>query len=148
VQALVQSNAKFEEAIVGREAINSPAYHVPIAGFAQITVGRPGETTLYVSGLTARTADGTVVGVGDMAAQARQVLVNMTNILEAAGATLADVVQIRSYVTDITRWDAIEPIWREYWGDVWPASTLVEINRLFDESQMIEMEAIARIEKP
>ena len=130
---------------MGREAINSPQYHVPIDGFSQIIVGRPGESTLYVSGLTSRTADGTIVGVGDMALQAGQVLENMTNILHAAGATLDDVVQIRSYVTDIGRWDEIEPVWRSYWGEVWPASTLVQIDRLFDERQMIEMEAVARI---
>ena len=130
---------------MGREAINSPQYHVPIDGFSQIIVGRPGESTLYVSGLTSRTADGTIVGVGDMALQASQVLENMTNILHAAGATLDDVVQIRSYVTDIGRWDEIEPVWRSCWGEVWPASTLVQIDRLFDERQMIEMEAVARI---
>ena len=133
---------------MGRDAINSPDYQVPIDAFSQIIVGRPGETTLYVSGLTSRTADGTIVGEGDMAIQARQVLENMTNILGAAGATLDDVVQIRTYVTDITQWDAIERVWRGHWGDVWPASTLVQINRLFDELQMIEMEAIARIEAP
>ncbi len=88
---------------MGREAINSPQYHVPIDGFSQIIVGRPGESTLD------------------------------------------DVVQIRSYVTDIGRWDEIEPVWRSYWGEVWPASTLVQIDRLFDERQMIEMEAVARI---
>ena len=133
---------------MGRDAINSPEYGVPIDGFSQVILGRPGETTLYVSGLTSRTADGTIVGVGNMASQARQVLENMSNILRSAGATLADVVQIRTYVTDITQWDSIEPIWRGYWGDVWPASTLVQIDRLFDQEQMIEMEAIARIEAP
>lgn len=132
---------------VGRTAINSPEYHVPIDGFAQIIAAEPGTRTLYVSGLTSRTADGTIVGIDDMAAQARQVLINMANVLDAAGATLDDVVQIRTYVTDISLWNEIEPVWRGYWGEVWPASTLVEIERLFDPRQMIEMEAIARIER-
>ncbi len=131
---------------MGRKAINSPEYHVPIDGFAQIITSEPDTATLYVSGLTSRTADGTIVGIDDMAAQARQVLVNMTRVLEAAGAALDDVVQIRTYVTDITQWDVIEPVWREYWGEVWPASTLMQIDRLFDPRQMIEMEAIARVE--
>ncbi|MCY4622512.1 MAG: RidA family protein [bacterium] len=131
---------------MGRKAINSPEYHVPIDGFAQIITSEPDTATLYVSGLTSRTADGTIVGIDDMAAQARQVLVNMTHVLEAAGAALDDVVQIRTYVTDITQWDVIEPVWREYWSEVWPASTLVQIDRLFDPRQMIEMEAIARVE--
>ncbi|MXW56114.1 MAG: RidA family protein [Gemmatimonadales bacterium] len=137
-----------EEVSVGRKAINSPEYHVPIDGFAHIIAAEGDTSTLYVSGLTSRTADGTIVGIDDMAAQARQVLVNMANVLDSAGATLDDVVQIRTYVTDITLWDVIEPVWREQWGDVWPASTLVQIERLFDPRQMIEMEAIARIGSP
>ena len=128
-----------------RDAVNSSAYDVPIEGFSQLIVGRPGETTLYVSGLTARDAEGTIVGIGDAVAQTRQVLENMKNVLASAGASLDDVVQIRTYVTDITTWDAVEPVWREYWGEVWPASTLVEIRRLFDDRQLIEMEAIARV---
>lgn len=130
---------------MSRNAINSPDYDVPIAGFSQIIVGDPGERTLYVSGLTSRADDGTIVGVGDLAAQTRQVMENMENILAAAGASLDDVVQIRTYVTDITQWEAIEGVWRGYWGEVWPASALVEVVRLFDERMMIEMEAIARI---
>ena len=128
-----------------RKAINSDEYDVPIDGFSHMIVGLPGETTLYVSGLTSRTADGTIVGLGDMAVQARQVMENMAKILDAAGATLDDVRQIRTYVTDITKWDSIEQVWRDYWGEQWPASTLVQIARLFDERQMIEMEAIARV---
>ncbi len=130
---------------MNRRAINSDEYDVPIDGFSHIVVGEPGETTLYVSGLTSRTADGTIVGIGDMAEQARQVMENMASILAAAGATLDDVRQIRTYVTDITTWDVIDPVWRSYWGEHWPASTMVQISRLFDERQMIEMEAIARI---
>lgn len=128
-----------------RKAINSPDYSVPIVGFSQI-IAAESVRTLYVSGLTSRTADGTIVGIGDMGAQARQVMENMSVVLAAAGATLEDVVQIRTYVTDISQWDAIEAAWRGYWGDVWPASTLVQIDRLFDTAQMIEMEAIATID--
>lgn len=129
-----------------RKALNSPDYHVPIDGFSQIIVGETTGRTLYVSGLTSRTSDGTIVGVGSMAAQAQQVMENMKVVLAAAGATLDHVVQIRTYVTDISSWDDIEKVWRGYWGEVWPASTLVQIDRLFDPTQMIEMEAIARIE--
>ncbi len=129
-----------------RKALNSPDYHVPIDGFSQIIVGETTGRTLYVSGLTSRTSDGTIAGVGSMAAQARQVMENMKVVLAAAGATLDHVVQIRTYVTDIASWDDIEKVWRGYWGEAWPASTLVQINRLFDPTQMIEMEAIARIE--
>lgn len=133
---------------VTRNVVNSSAYDVPIKGFSQVIVGRPGEITLYVSGLTARDADGTIVGIGDVVRQTRQVFENMKSVLASAGATLDDVVQIRTYVVDITTWDVIDPVWRRYWGKVWPASTLVEVRRLFDERQLIEMEAIARIPDP
>ncbi|MDH4116739.1 MAG: Rid family hydrolase [Acidimicrobiia bacterium] len=124
-----------------RRAVNSPDYHVPIDGFSQIVEVPAGTRLLYVSGLTSRTADGSIVGVGDPTAQMRQIFENLTLILASAGATLDDVVSIRTYVTDITVWDRIEPVWHRHWGDVWPASTLVQITRLFDERQLIELEA-------
>ena len=98
---------------------------------------------LFVSGLTSRTADGTIVGVDDVAVQMRQVFENMRLILADAGASLNDVVQIRTFVRDIAQWSRIEPIWSEYWGQTWPASTLVQVARLFDERQLVEMEAVA-----
>ena len=131
---------------MARQAINSPEYKVPLDGFSHIITAPPGLAPLYVSGLTSRRGDGEIVAVGDMRGQARQVMENMRNVLFAANATLDDVVQIRTFVTDITEWDAIEEVWREYWGDHWPASTLVQIERLYDERQMIEMEAVALVE--
>jgi enamine deaminase RidA (YjgF/YER057c/UK114 family) len=128
-----------------RTAINSPDYTVPIDGFSQVVIGTPGAQSLFVSGLTARSRDGSIVAPDDMAGQARQVLENLRTVVEAAGATLDDVVQIHTYVTDITLWDDIESVWRDYWGRVWPASTLVQIERLFDERMMIEMDATALI---
>ena len=131
-----------------RQAINSPDYDVPIAGFSQIIVGKAGHTPLFVSGLTARTENGTIVGEGDLEAQTRQVCDNLRNVLRSAGATLDDVVQIRTFVRDITQWDILESVWRSYFGEVWPASTLVQISRLYDERQLVEMEAIALVADP
>jgi enamine deaminase RidA (YjgF/YER057c/UK114 family) len=128
-----------------RDAVNSPDYHVPIDGFSQLIRGRPGATPLYLSGLTARLSDGTIVAEGDVAGQLVQILENMDTILAAAGATLDDVVSIRTFMLDITRWVEIEPILRRFWGDVWPASTLVEVTRLFDPRHLIEMECVALI---
>lgn len=128
---------------MSRNAVNSAHYSIPVDGFSQVVVGQHGARLLFVSGLTARESDGSIVSEGDMSGQTRQVMENMKTILQAAGATLDDVVQIRTFVTDITRWSEIETVWRGYWGDVWPASTLVQITRLFDTKQMIEMEAVA-----
>jgi enamine deaminase RidA (YjgF/YER057c/UK114 family) len=126
---------------MSRQALNSPDYHVPIDGFSQVVEVPTGARLLMVSGLTSRTADGTIVGVGDPTAQMRQIFENLRVILASAGCTLDDVVSIRTYVTDIGVWDQIDPVWREHWGEVWPASTLVQISRLFDERQLIELEA-------
>jgi len=130
---------------VARRAVNSPGYHVPIRGFSQVVLAPDGKRLAFVSGLTARTADGTIVHVGDVGGQTRQVLENLRAVLSAAGATLDDVVQIRTYVRDVSHWSRIQEVWERFWGDVWPASTLVEVRRLYDERQLIEMEAVAAV---
>ena len=130
---------------MARKAINT--YHVPgvQSGFTQLIVGNPDHTPLFVSGITARKADGTIVGLDDYRAQTRQVCDNLQEVLGAAGATLDNVMQIRTYVRDLNEWEAIESVWTDVWGDTWPASTIVEINRLFDERQLIEMDAVALV---
>jgi enamine deaminase RidA (YjgF/YER057c/UK114 family) len=126
-----------------RRAINSPDYRVPIDGFSQVVEAPVDGRLLFVSGLTSRDARGEIVAVGDVTGQTRQVLRRMAGVLEAAGATLDDVVQIRTYVRDMGDWPAIEAVWREVWSEPWPASTCVEISRLHDTRQLIEMDAVA-----
>ena len=129
-----------------RHALNSAGYDVPIEGFSQMITAPAQGQFVFLSGLTARTTDGTIVGPGDIAAQTRQVMESMKAILAEADASLDDVLQIHTYVRDITQWPQIEAVWREYWGHTWPASTMVEVQRLFDERQLIETDAIARVE--
>jgi enamine deaminase RidA (YjgF/YER057c/UK114 family) len=74
-----------------------------------------------------------------------QVFENLSQILSEAGCTPDDVVSIRTYVTDIDCWGLIEPLWRDYWGETWPASTLVEVSRLFDPRQRVELEATVAV---
>jgi enamine deaminase RidA (YjgF/YER057c/UK114 family) len=126
-----------------RRAINSPDYRVPIAGFSQVVEAPASGRLLFVSGLTSRDERGEIVAVGDVSGQARQVLERMKGVLRAAGADLDDVVQIRTYVCDMTHWPAIESVWREFWSEPWPASTCVEVSRLHDPRQLIEMDAVA-----
>lgn len=130
-----------------RRALNSRDYHVPLDGFSQMIAAPARGTFLFVSGLTAREADGTIVHVGDVGGQTRQVLDNMTAVLAEADATLDDVVQIRSFLRDIEQWPAVQEVWQSYWGDVYPASTAVQITRLWDERQLIEMEAVALVDR-
>lgn len=128
---------------MARNSVNSPGYHVPIRGFSQAVTSSSSGPLVFVSGLTSRTSEGEIVFPGDISRQTRQVLENLKTVLAAAGCTLDDVVQIHTYVTAIDGWDDIEAVWRDYWGEIWPASTLVEVSRLYDPRQMIEMEAIA-----
>jgi len=124
-----------------RTAINSADYVVPIEGFSQM-ISVPSDRQLVVlSGLTARTFGGEIVGVGNMTVQTEQIMQNLKQIISQIGASLDDVIQIRNYVTDISQWESIEPVFRKYWGSVWPVSTMVQISRLFHVDQMIEIEA-------
>jgi len=129
-----------------RHSRNSEDYAVPIAGFSQLVVAPPGGTLLFLSGLTARDSEGAIIGEGDAGVQTRQILESMKRILAASGATLDDVIKIQTFVRDIGDWPRIEEVWREYWSEPWPASTLVEVSRLFDQRQLIEIDAIVSFE--
>lgn len=98
---------------------------------------------VHVSGTTATDEDGTVVGEGDPHAQTVRTLANVETALEAAGASLEDVVRTRIYVTDIDRWEAVGDAHAEVLGDVRPATTMVEVSRLVAPEMLVEIEAEA-----
>jgi reactive intermediate/imine deaminase len=104
---------------------------------------------IFVSGQVALDADGSVVGSGDMAAQARQAFRNLGAVLQAAGASFADVVKLTYFVRDIESVAAIRAV-RDQFVDVSnpPASTLVEVSRLFMPELLIEIEAVATVRPP
>jgi reactive intermediate/imine deaminase len=99
---------------------------------------------LFVSGQVAFDAAGEIVGVGDMRAQTRQAFRNLGAVLEAAGATFADVVKLTYFVRDIDAVAAIRAARNEFIDTANPpASTLVEVSRLFVPDLLIEIEAVA-----
>ena len=98
---------------------------------------------IAVTGTTATTESGEIVGAGDMYVQARQALHNIVRVLAKAGAVPADVVRTRIYVTDIARWEEVGRAHQEVFGTVMPATTMVEVARLIDPVMLVEIEADA-----
>jgi 2-iminobutanoate/2-iminopropanoate deaminase len=97
---------------------------------------------LYVSGCGPLDADMNLIGGDDVAAQTRQVLVNLQRILEAAGASFADILKVTVYLTDVNDREKINPVRQEFFGDAKPASTLIGVAALAIPGMKVEIEAI------
>ena len=106
------------------------------------------QSMIFISGQLARDGAGNIVGVRDMRAQIRQVGENLKAALEAAGATLADLVKTTTFVTDIDEFFRHVDIRDEYLGVSLPASTTIEVRRLSHPDLMVEIEAVAVKEPP
>ena len=101
---------------------------------------------VHVSGTTATDAEGEVVGEGDPGAQTRQALANVERALDDAGASLSDVVRTRLFVVDIDEWEAVGDAHAEYFGDIRPATSMVEVERLISPELLVEVEAVAVVD--
>ena len=126
--------------MAGRQNISSGAPWESIVGYCRAVRVGP---HIAVTGTASVGANGEVVAVGDAYGQTRRCIEIIEQALNEAEAGLRDVVRTRIFVTDITQWEAVGRAHAEVFGDIQPATTMVEVSALIDPDMLVEIEADA-----
>ncbi len=125
-----------------RRNISSGAPWEAIVGYSRaVRIGNH----IWVAGTTATDERGNVIGAGDPTAQTRYALQKIGRALDEVGATFTHVVRTRTFVTDISQWEAIGRVHGEIFGAIRPAATMVEVSKLIDPAHLVEIEVDAYI---
>ena len=128
-----------------KQQITSPKLRQPNGHFSHATTIEARGKLVFISGMTARAADGSITGVGYIEAQTRQVCENLKAAAEAAGGSLKDICRVDVYVRNMEHFERIHKVRREYFEPPLPASTMVEITKMTSPDYLIEINAIAVI---
>ena len=124
----------------------SPKIRQPSGHFSQATMIEARGQLVFISGMTARRADGSIAGIGDIEAQTRQVCENVKSAVEQAGGTMDDTCRVDVYVRNMEHFDQIHKVRREYFKPPAPASTMVEVCKMTSPEYLIEINAIAVVQ--
>lgn len=127
--------------------IKSPKLRQPPGHFSHATTIEAAGRLVFISGMTARKADGSIAGIGDITEQTRQVCENLKAAVEAAGGTMEDICRVDVYVRNMEHFDAIHKVRGQYFKEPLPASTMVEVTKMVSPDYLIEINAIAVLPK-